>query len=231
MSTTPTVYVICDQNCKFEGMTKEQIYTAIVQAVNEGTIGDIDTGFITTVKTINGTPLKFFVGTQDEYDALTEEDKQNLFAIISNDATREGILATIETLQADLTSLDKRLTEDEKAMAEIVELFTDHANHEFLIAGKYTITNGAGTLSTGDVNKLEDGGIYMVALYKTSGSSTITYSGIMLYQNHEGFLTNIIYVGNYKIVFTGDFIECEDLTLNGYLYCYKIGTNSGYWLK
>lgn len=96
---TPIVYVICDQNCKFEGMTKEQIYTAIMQAVNEGTIGNIDAGFITTIKTINGTPLKFFVGEQAEYDALTDEDKKDLFAIITNDTTKDGILQAIKDLE------------------------------------------------------------------------------------------------------------------------------------
>lgn len=101
MADTPKVYVICDKNCKFEGMTKEQIYAAIVQAVNEGTIGDIDTGFITTIKTINGFPLRFFVGEQAAYDALTDEEKINLFAIITNDTTKEGLLEAIETLKTD----------------------------------------------------------------------------------------------------------------------------------
>lgn len=105
MATTPKVYVICDQNCKFEGMTKEQIYAAIVQAVNEGTIGDIDAGFITTVKTINGLPLKFFVGPQATYDALSEEEKENVFAIITNDTTRAGLLAAIESLQNSIKGL------------------------------------------------------------------------------------------------------------------------------
>lgn len=92
-------YALCDSNCKFETMSKEQILTAITQAVNEGTIGDIDTGFITTIKTINGTPLKFFVGTQSEYGLLTEAERKDLFAIITNDTTRDGILEAIEMLK------------------------------------------------------------------------------------------------------------------------------------
>lgn len=109
MANTPTVYVICDKNCRFEGMTKEQIYAAIVQAVNEGTIGDIDTGFITTLKTINGLPLRFFVGNKAAYDELTDEDKQNLFAIITNDTTKEGIIEAIEKLQTDFVNVTYRL--------------------------------------------------------------------------------------------------------------------------
>lgn len=105
---TPKVYVICDNNCKYEGMTREQILAAITQAVTEGTIGDCDTGFITTIKTVNGTPLRFFVGTQAEYATL--EDKSNLFAIITDDTTKEGILAAIEELQTNYTVLSEGLT-------------------------------------------------------------------------------------------------------------------------
>lgn len=102
--TTPTVYVICDQNCKFESMTKEQILAAIAQAVETGEIKDVDTGFVQTIKTINGHPLKFFVGEQSAYDALTEEDKKDLFAIITNDTTAAGILDAIAELDEALRS-------------------------------------------------------------------------------------------------------------------------------
>lgn len=100
---TPTVYVICDNNCKYEGMTKEQILAAIMQAVTEGTIGECDTGFVTTIKTINGHGLKFFVGTKAEYDSLSEEAKADLFAIITDDTTKEGLFTALETLQNDYT--------------------------------------------------------------------------------------------------------------------------------
>lgn len=92
-------YVLCEQNCKFESMTKEQILTAIMNAVNEGEIGDIDAGFITTVKTINGHSLKFFIGTQAEYEALSAEEKKDLLKIITNDTTIESIEAAITQLQ------------------------------------------------------------------------------------------------------------------------------------
>lgn len=105
MATTPTVYVICDQNCKFEGMTKEQILTAIVNAVSSGEIGDVNTGFVQTIKTINGKALKFFVGEQHEYDALSEGDKQDLFAIITNDTTKDSLLDSVESLTINMASV------------------------------------------------------------------------------------------------------------------------------
>lgn len=104
-------YVLCGQNCKFEGMTKEQILTAIMQAVNEGTIGNIDAGFITTIKTINGKTLQFFVGEQSEYEALTEDEKQRAFAIITNDTTKESILKTLEECRNNLDTLQTSLSD------------------------------------------------------------------------------------------------------------------------
>ena len=106
---TPTVYVICDQNCKFEGMTKEQIYAAIVQAVNEGTISNIDTGFITTLKTINGVPIRFFVGERTEYDALSDEEKKNLFAIITNEDTAAQLVEFVNNLENNIKGLEDTL--------------------------------------------------------------------------------------------------------------------------
>ena len=48
---------------------------------------DSSTGEISAygVKTITDTPLRVFVGEQAEYENLTEEQKQNLFAIITDD--------------------------------------------------------------------------------------------------------------------------------------------------
>ena len=162
---TPIVYVICDQNCKFEGMTKEQILTAIAQAVETGTIGDIDTGFITTIKTINGTPLKFFVGEQAEYDALTAEKKAGLFAIITNDATKAALLEAIEELQTNYKTLSEGLTdgsfvvgnakdaETASALKSNEKTYTETSNEIKLEAGKvYIITATVGTTSANEID-------------------------------------------------------------------------------
>ena len=43
------------------------------------------TGRIGSIETISGSPLHFSVGTQEEYDALSDEQKQDLFAIITDE--------------------------------------------------------------------------------------------------------------------------------------------------
>lgn len=78
-------YVLCDDNCRFESMTKEQILAAITQAVEGHEIGDVDTGFVTTLKEQNkNTGLKFWVGTQAQYNAL-ETKEPNCFYIITDE--------------------------------------------------------------------------------------------------------------------------------------------------
>ena len=195
MAATPKVYVICDQNCKFEGMTKEQILTAIAQAVETGTIGDLDTGFITTIKTINGTPLKFFVGEQAAYDALTEEEKNNLFAIITNDTTKEGLLTDIEQLKTTVKMLadwkagvlaQKTIT-TVNIQNEISPLYA--ADNVQLDAGKAYIINY--------VCADEYGGVTLVLFYSTSGEKV--YSTIGRATRNSDMLKN----NEYQIEYDG----------------------------
>ena len=185
--STPTVYVICDQNCKFEGMTKEQILTAIVQAVNEGTISNIDTGFVTTIKTINGAPLKFFVGEQSDYDALPEAQKKNLFAIITNDTTKEGIYNAIRELQTNYQELQKDHG-NLKTNLQNGNFVVDRA--EYLNFGDYASVNGED--STGFIEigtNIRWTGIYILTILKTGYNST--------YQKNIPITTAaILFIGN-----------------------------------
>lgn len=104
-------YVVCDYGCKFESMTKEQILTAIMQAVENGEIRDVDIGFVTTIKTVNGKRLKFFFGEQSEYEALTDAEKDDLLAIITNDTSKEALENAIAVLQKNYEALTESLAD------------------------------------------------------------------------------------------------------------------------
>lgn len=54
-----------------------------------------------SIKTINGGKLKFFVGTEEEYKALPEEEKENLFALFTDDTSQ----AEFDTLKSDVAEL------------------------------------------------------------------------------------------------------------------------------
>lgn len=73
-------YVFCDNDCKYEGMTKEQIIAAIAEAT--GAIPtDIDSAFITKIKEKNNnSALSFWLGTESEFNALNvDADKYRLY--------------------------------------------------------------------------------------------------------------------------------------------------------
>lgn len=103
MADERTYYCFCADNCKFETMTKEQIIAAIVQAVESGTVQDIDAGFITKIKETgtNGT-LTFWKGTEAEFNALSPAvtaslvmariDEDGKVYLCTNDTTMDTFL-------------------------------------------------------------------------------------------------------------------------------------------
>lgn len=70
---------------------------------------DATTGTVSVagVRTIDGSLLKFFVGTQAEYDALSEAEQKNLFAIITNDGTRDNLTRTLEIIFGKLDGIER----------------------------------------------------------------------------------------------------------------------------
>lgn len=100
MSDGRKYYCMCDSNCKFETMTKEQILAAIAQAMETGVVGDVDTGFVTKLKELNtGSAVTVWVGTRAQYNAITEKAGNCLY-IITDDTTSEDIVATCEAAVA-----------------------------------------------------------------------------------------------------------------------------------
>lgn len=162
-------YCFCDSNCKFETMTKEQIITAIMQAVNEGTIGDIDSGFITTIKAINGVGIKFFYGTQAQFNQLTAEEKRNLHAIISDDTTIEGINEAIEELQKNYDELLDRLNNNAFNIKEAENgiVYIDFEFDTFFNAIQGIVNSCSGTLTnitSGTREQIESSALFIKGL-------------------------------------------------------------------
>ena len=94
-------YVICDDNCRFPAMTKEEVIAAIAEATGE-TPTDIDQAFITKIKEQNANKnLTFWVGTRAEYNALTTHTRGRLYVITDEDDQDELREAIVE-LQTDL---------------------------------------------------------------------------------------------------------------------------------
>lgn len=63
-------YVIRDDNCMTEGMTKEQIYTAIASATGN-TPTDVDSAFISKIKELRASnTVQIWTGTEAQFNAL-----------------------------------------------------------------------------------------------------------------------------------------------------------------
>lgn len=90
----------------YEAMTKQEVLTAIVNAVQGGTIGNIDTGFVTTIKELNhGQGLMFWVGTTAEYEAI-QNKQENVLYIKTDDTSAQDIEANFNTLSRRISGLD-----------------------------------------------------------------------------------------------------------------------------
>lgn len=95
-------YVFCDDNCKFETMTKTQILQAISKAVNIGVVDDVQAanGIIEKNK---GKLIQLWVGTQSEYNNIAVKES-NVLYIISDDTSKDDLIAKIDKLAEDVTA-------------------------------------------------------------------------------------------------------------------------------
>ena len=94
-------YCLNENNCKFETMTKEEILEAIAQAAEGGLVFDSEAAFITKVKEINaGGFVKFWVGTQAQYNALQTIDRSCQYIITDKEETSLTYDAKVVTLEA-----------------------------------------------------------------------------------------------------------------------------------
>lgn len=94
-----------------QGLTREQIYALICAVIDGGTVGDVDTGFVTTLKEINnGLGFRIWLGTQAEYEDLQANDllEAGVLYLRSDDTSAEEIRAAIAALQAAATELQAK---------------------------------------------------------------------------------------------------------------------------
>lgn len=122
-----TYYVICADGCKFESMTKEQILSAIEQAVRTGEIKDVDAGFVTKIREKNkNIGLSFWVGTSADYNALTEKDN-NCFYILTDDTFGADIAALIEDMSKNIEQCEKDITTNKNNISVLNQQTTNLA--------------------------------------------------------------------------------------------------------
>lgn len=194
-------YVICADKCLFEGLTKEQTLTAIEQAVATGEIKDVNTGFVTTIKEQNAqTGLKFWVGTQDEYNAITERSTDTLYLISDNEelddieAAINNCADAISDIETQVTALKKTdlvaINTSPVVSSDVVNIYARRVGNAVIMSGKVIIQPTAVTMqiaSTANAPKttiyapvtaVSVGGAYKAGYCTINTAGKISFSGV-----------------------------------------------------
>ena len=77
-----TVYGVCENNCRFPVFTREQVLAILQQAINDGSLLNIDADFAAIEKIVDGNGganIKFWTGTEAEFNALEPAPDVGLF--------------------------------------------------------------------------------------------------------------------------------------------------------
>ena len=185
----------------------------------------------TKVLTITGSILRFFVGTQAEYESLT--DKSNLFAIITNDTSKEAFERAIAelqkdcgTLENDIKGLESRVSATAEAVQANAEAIAENAEAianigKLPLLYSYEITEGTGTASDTMYNR-----VYLV-VFEGSNHTAIgifceTINGEVHSCSLGTYSMELSTVrGGRTIYLTADGVESS--AINGTLKFYKIG--------
>lgn len=118
------VYALDSGKNSFLTMTKEQILTAIAQAVSTGEIKDIDAGFITKIQEMNDqNVLQIWVGTMAEFEEL-QEKHENMLYLFTDDPT-------VNDIEAVLNDLDEKIELTKRYQHNLRIEFIGSNNNEY----------------------------------------------------------------------------------------------------
>ena len=177
MADSTKFYVLRGDKVLFESMTKEQIHNAIVQAIEQGEIHDVDTGFITSVKEQNQSrDLKFWKGTQAQYNALPAIDPDT-FYIFTNSEFEDSTRETLATHTAQINRLTERVDFinewDQMIFDSIETIVSTVEGHTTSIQGLQTSVSGLDTKITNSRMKTTE---FSYTNYSNGSSQSANYT-------------------------------------------------------
>lgn len=144
MSDGKKYYCFCSSNCKYETMTKEQILSAIAQAIATGRVIDPNGGYITALKEQNsGSMFTVWVGTTEQYNAIAEKETNCLY-IKTDDSTFDDLIEyvklRVDNVEATAAAAVQAVNDVEQiaidAGSRAIEAMTK-ANEALVYANKY----------------------------------------------------------------------------------------------
>ena len=217
--------------------------TAVNEYIDEK-FEDLQENGISVIKTTNGQTLRFFVGTQAAYNAL--ENKDNLFAIISDDTTKENLLQRLQELENGVG-----INEDgiESLGARLDELWGNHMSdipylasfHDELLAGtkvvgkaEYAIQANSALFATeaefvGRAEKAENLEVIRTTTSFGSGNKKISLDKGCVYAITAGYRTFILFLNDSSG--TNDHYSNTVSEGNGTAYRLRYNHSSGLYIE
>ena len=113
-------------------------------------------GVATAIRTINDVELGFFVGTLEEYGTLTDVEKQNLFAIITDDPSKEEFENALAELSKNHEALKGSLTSGSLEVAK-AKYATSAGSAGSATNANYATSAGSATSATSAGSATNDG--------------------------------------------------------------------------
>ena len=166
-------YVIAQGNNLYESMTKEEILAAITQAVESHTIGNVDTGFVTTLKEMNNNNgLKVWIGLTAEYNAIATKETNCLY-ILTDDTELEDIQTLVNSLNGKVNELA------EKSISTIND-YTATGGwswHVRIYSNGFVEAWGTKAISNADVSTAEG------SMYVVDGGFSVAYPPVLTESN------------------------------------------------
>lgn len=106
MSARP-IFARCADDCLFETMSKEQILTAIEEALEQGYVSDPDSAVFSKLKEQNaGAAVMAWVGNEAQYNAITEKSGNTLYIV----STEKGFTLHFGSAHLDVYTGAERKT-------------------------------------------------------------------------------------------------------------------------
>lgn len=217
-------YVICDDDSKHEGLTKEQIFAAIAEATGATPQG-VDAAFITQIKEQNGqSSLKFWVGTQAEYNAI-ENPATNCLYIITDDTTTDDIEKLLDAAKSVNITSDVVL-EKGSMLTEGIVNFVSVTPKKFVFSKGQGIVHFAFQVEIeGDIQPGDEIGIYQSGKYRPSPNYGSMHAVVSAYPQSVSVSLHAsgAYLDIYELI-AKDYVRAGEggyttITISGWYFC------------
>lgn len=212
------VYAFCEANCKHRVLTADQTIALVEEVLANG--GQVPEQLVlsTPIREIidqnTGTGLKFFVGTQAEWDSWTG-DKTNVFAIISDDPIQQDIFNKLDALTTASNYANERIDkiiDGSTVVAKATDATNDGSGRE--ISATYSVKpvdialtgfEENSTVGKRENHTITKAGLYCVDLQETYNQEVFRHTAMIsvsaLNEHAQGTLTELYNGGVIEVLY------------------------------